>query len=122
MSKRHGTIFFGTSIWRFDPKEVDLSMPDDLVFEMALKDAVEKAASSPHKEPSFARYMSKNGFVGRNTDGLVRVKGEGWLIEYKTDEYIAKFERLKNSKEWMKFAELTQFDTVTEFNKTGKKP
>jgi hypothetical protein len=111
---KRGTLNFGGSLTNFEPQDIDLSLPDEEVFKLAVIDAA-NATGYPFR----VREMSKNGSVSRSDLGRVYIAGEGWNIEFKSPEYIAEFQRCNDNRDWVKMATITQFDSFTEFNKTG---
>jgi len=116
IQKKIGKITFGAGIMSFVPADIDTSLSDEVVYMAALGDAINNAGG--HRS-----FMRENGFVRRNTLGHIQIQGEGWIIDFKSEEFITEFNRLKDSKDWVAFAALSQFDTVTSFdNKGNKKP
>lgn len=114
IKKKAGLIYYGSNLTRFEPRDLNVMLPDDVLFRLALADASDNAGGHIHS-------MGRNGKVCRyQNNGNVCIEGEGWRIEYKTDAYIAEFKRLKDAQDWPAFAELTKGAAITEFNKVNK--
>ena len=114
-----GILFYGKNVIHFTPKDHDLSLPDDELFEVALHDAAMNCNTYGGR-PVFKEAMSQNGRVCRNHMGRVYICGQGWSVDFKTDEYIAEFKRLSEVHDWAKFAALAQFDSSSHYNTLGE--
>lgn len=112
---KHGILSYG-SLTSFEPADIDLTLPDEEVFKLAVIEAANATGNAWR-----AREMSKNGRVARNELGRVYISGEGWSIDFKSPDYIAEFKKCNESRDWVKLAAITQFDTYSEFNVTGSK-
>lgn len=113
---KRGTLNFAGSLTNFEPEDIDLSLPDEEVFKLAVIDAA-NATGYPFR----VREMSKDGSVSRSDLGRVYIAGDGWSIEFKSPEYIAEFQACNDNRDWAKLMTLTQFDTFSRFNTTGSK-
>lgn len=116
-----GKFFCGKSMYPFTPATVDLSLPDDQLWEKVLHDAAMQW-SSCGDQPNFKSAMMRNGYVMRVPDGSrVVISGAGWSVTCETEEHAAERKRLAAAKDWeglSKHGGLSEGNqaSVTKFN------
>lgn len=114
MKLKRGILSLGALV-DFEPDDLDLTLPDDELFKLAVISAANASCQMWRLHE-----MSQNGRVARNELGRVYISGEGWSIDYRTPDYVNEFQKCNAERDWVKLAAITQFDSFSEFNTHGK--